>query len=103
MAFQPPDPGSSTDTSHWPPGVGSITWNDIGRLGVGPDNRLYWDGRPVVVERRLVLSLPQPQKIWAAVFAFAALLAAIGTVAQGWAAGHDWLCKVGLVVTWCQR
>ena len=71
MPFRPPDRDHDTDASQWPTGVAPITWNDIGRLGVGPDARLHSDGEPVVVERRLVPSLPQ--KIWAAVFASAAL------------------------------
>jgi hypothetical protein len=35
------------DTSHWPDGVHPISFGEIDRLGVGPDNRLHWDGRQV--------------------------------------------------------
>lgn len=38
------------------PTVRGISYDDLGRLGVDEDNRLYWDGRPVVVQERLALA-----------------------------------------------
>lgn len=37
----------------WPGGVKEITWNDLSRLGVGPDNFLYWDGNRLQTETKL--------------------------------------------------
>jgi len=37
----------------------SISWNDLGRFSVGPDQRLYWDGAPVKTEQRLTLTFLQ--------------------------------------------
>ena len=34
-----------------------ISINDLKRLGIGPDNQLYWDGRAVEVRRKLALVL----------------------------------------------
>lgn len=39
----------------WPRGVTPMTWQGMGRLGFGEDNRLYWDGKPILVEKRIRL------------------------------------------------
>lgn len=33
--------------------VTPVTFDDLGRLGVGPNNRLYWDEEPVVTDSEL--------------------------------------------------
>lgn len=61
-----------SDKSEWPAGVQPISWENIGRLGVGSDNRLYWDGKPVVTRSRL--GLTTWQKFGAGVTVIAAAL-----------------------------
>ncbi len=40
---------SETKTKHWPSGVHSITWNEIGKLGFHDvTGTMYWDGKEVV-------------------------------------------------------
>ena len=34
----------------------SINWDQIGDLAVDENNRLYWAGKPIVTEERIVLS-----------------------------------------------
>jgi hypothetical protein len=38
------------------PMIHGITYDELGRLGVDDDNRLYWDEKPVVLESRLALA-----------------------------------------------
>ena len=43
--------------SDWPPGIRTVSFQDIGRLGVGDDGRtLYWDGKRVEVKKRISLT-----------------------------------------------
>ena len=58
----------------WPPDVKPITVADLKRLGIGPDNQLFWDGRGVEIRRRLALTWPQ---------SILAALAALATIATG--------------------
>lgn len=37
------------------PNVRTIAIDELNKLGVDDDNRLYWDGKPIVVEERLRL------------------------------------------------
>lgn len=47
---------SETKTEHWPEGVHSITWNEIGKLGFHDmTGTLYWDGKEV--ETRSIVRL----------------------------------------------
>jgi len=45
--------------AHWPDGVQGISFDQIGRLGVGRDNSLYWDGKAIVTRRSVVLTFSQ--------------------------------------------
>lgn len=74
----------------WPAGVQSITWDGIGRLGVGSDNRLYWDGKPVVTQSRL--GLTTWQKIGAGGTVFAVVLGGFLALLQI----IDWFNKPGV-------
>ena len=84
---------SDANTANWPDGVTKISYGNIGRLGVGKDDKLYWDGKPVQLEQRLTLSALQ--RFWAIVLATATFFAALGSVTQGWTAYNDWACRVG--------
>jgi hypothetical protein len=73
-----------TDTErpdYWPAEVEPITWDDTGKLGVNQKtHQLYWDGEPLVTERRF--STQERVLAW-----FGVSLAALGviaTVVQAW-------------------
>jgi hypothetical protein len=65
--------------SAWPPGVTPIAVGDLKRLGIGPDNQLYWDGQPVEIRRKLALTWPQ--SILAALAAVATILSGVNNTA----------------------
>jgi hypothetical protein len=76
----------------WPPGVEPISYQNIARLGVGHDGKLYWDGRPVVTHSRLDLSCWQ--KVGAALAALAVFAGGLGSCTSGLDAGFAFGCKV---------
>jgi len=61
----------------WPQSVEPVSLQDLARLGIDPDNQLYWDGRRVEVRRRLVLTLPQKM------IALLAVIASVATIFTG--------------------
>lgn len=75
---------STNRSPGWPPGVRVISIDEMDRLGIGPDNMLYWDGREIHVEKRLTLEWWQTGL--ATITAFAALAVAIVDVGRsaGW-------------------
>jgi hypothetical protein len=86
------------DWSKWPEGVGPITWNNLGRPGVGRDNQLYWDGKPVEIRRRLKLS--RIQIAGAFVVGLAAIVGGLGT---GLNEGFDFGCKLHWWTEGCSK
>jgi len=93
-------PPVQIDQSRWPKHVRPINLEETEGLGIDADGRLYWDGRPVeIIGRRLILT--RAQTAWAWMVGLAGFLALLGGAAQGWAAGHEWMCKAGWIVTWC--
>lgn len=87
------------DASRLPAGVRPITLDELDRLGISSDGRLYWDGRPVEVKQRLALTFWQ--KVMSAIVAVAAVVGGFGGAAQGIAVGHDWLCKTKWTARGC--
>jgi hypothetical protein len=81
------------DPSTWPKGIRSISIDEAGALGTDAKGELYWHGKPVEIRRPLVLTWPQ--KLGAVIVATATVFAALGAVAQGFAAYNEWACKVG--------
>jgi len=77
----------------WPKGIRSISYDEADALGVDAKGELYWHGKPVEIRRPL--DLTWWQKLGAAVVAIATVIAALGAVAQGFAAYNEWACKVG--------
>ena len=72
---------------------------DLSRLSIDNDGRLYWDGKPVEVRRRLMMS--RRQTVGASLLAIAIVLGAAGALVQGWATAYDWACKLGWASTYC--
>ena len=61
----------------WPTGVKPLSLEGIGLLGIGPDNRLYWDGQQLEISRIIRFSTWQ---------AIGGTMVAVGTFAGGIAA-----------------
>ncbi len=72
---------------------------DLTRLSIDNDGRLYWDGKPVEVRRKLMMS--RAQVVGTSLIAFLLLVAAAGAAIQGSAAAHDWACKLGWAESYC--
>ena len=54
----------------WPADVKPISVEDLGRLGLNPDNQLFWDGKRIEVRQPLVLTgLQKTVAVFATVFA----------------------------------
>jgi hypothetical protein len=73
--------------------VHAVNAMDLTRLSIDNDGRLYWDGKPVEVRRRLMMS--QNQVIGAGFIAFFIIVAAIASVIQATATLSDWACRTG--------
>jgi hypothetical protein len=85
-------PLQAIDKSKWPKNVRPIAMKESNGLGIDNDGRLYWNGKPVeIVGRRL--DLTNTQAVIGLIVAFFTVLGALGAVAQGWAAYHDWACR----------
>ncbi|MGU3666083.1 hypothetical protein ACLBX9_18015 [Methylobacterium sp. A49B] len=82
-------------------GVEEIGLGDLSRLGVDAQKRLYYDGRPVEIRRRL--DLTRGERWFAVVVGFFTILGGVGAVAQGWAAAHQWACQIEATAWHCPR
>lgn len=87
-------PYSEATPELWPDGVRVIGNGEIDNLGIDRNNVLYWNGRVVMIRKRLVLTFWQ--NVLAAFTAAAATLVAISSIAQGIVAYSTWACSVGL-------
>lgn len=63
---------------HWPQGVGPISLDGLGRLGVSDDNLLYWDGKRLQVERRF----SNVERIIGWLVAASSILVAVATISM---------------------
>jgi hypothetical protein len=72
---------------------------DLSRLAIDNDGKLYWDGKPVEVRRRL--SLSPEQTLAASIVAVFLVIGAIGAAAQGSLALRDWGCRLGWTANYC--
>lgn len=73
-----------------PTGFRPLSFDDLNRLSISPENELAWDGRPVVTR----LAFSRAQKALAALVAVAAILGGAGSALQGVAAYSVWACEV---------
>jgi hypothetical protein len=72
---------------------------DLSRLSIDTDGRLYWDGKPVEVHRRLLMS--RPQIIGLIVVGTLVAIAALGAAVQATVATHEFACRTGWATTYC--
>ena len=77
--------------------VHAINTMDLPRLLIDNDGRLYWDGKPVEVRRRLMMS--RGQAVGADLIAFSIFIGALGSAVQAMTTVHDWACRNG----WASR
>jgi hypothetical protein len=92
---------AEVNEKHRPEHLSPVSFSDLGRLAVGPDRRLYWDGAPVQTQQRLTLTLWQ--NIVAAITALAIILGGLGALAQGLDAGHQLGCRLDWWNVGCQK
>jgi hypothetical protein len=64
---------STIDKTKWPPGVRTISIDELDYLGLDAQNRLYWDGKAVSTALRLTTW----QTVAAAIAAGAALMSGL--------------------------
>ena len=72
---------------------------DLSRLSVGGDGRLYWDDKPVLIKRRLVLSGWQTVGMW--LVGLAAIVIAFSGGLSAAISAHDWMCGAKWVTNYC--
>jgi hypothetical protein len=72
---------------------------DLSRLSIDDDGRLYWDGKPVEVRRRIEMS--RAQVVGASVVAAFVAIGAVGAIIQGSLALRDWGCRLGWTTSYC--
>ena len=86
-------PLQTIDKSKWPTNVRPIAMAETSGLGIDPDGRLHWNGKPVeMIGRRL--DLTKWQNVVAITVAVFTGIAALATSVQAWTAYHEWACKV---------
>jgi hypothetical protein len=100
----PPEPEPQPEPPPPPaPDIGRevrpIGTTDLTRLSIDNDGRLYWDGKPVEVRRRLMLS--RAQVVGLSLIALFIVISAVGAAIQGSVAAHEWACRLGWVTTYC--
>ena len=72
---------------------------DLSRLSIDRDGRLYWDGKPVEVRRRI--SMSRAQIVGASIVAAFVVIGALGAAIQGTVAARDWACRLGWTTQHC--
>ena len=72
---------------------------DLSRMSIDNDGRLYWDGKPVEVRRRMMMS--RAQIAGAVLIGLFVFIGAIGAAVQGSAVAHDWACRMGWTNAYC--
>ena len=83
-----------------PAGAGNpVGVKDLSRLSVSDDGRLYWDGKPVVVRRRVQLS--PWQTFGAILIGLVALVIALSGILHVTITAHDWMCRAQWLTSSC--
>jgi hypothetical protein len=73
--------------------------SDVSRLSVGEDGRLYWDDKPVVIRRRILLT--GWQTFAAIIVSLAALIIAASGAIHIAISAHEWMCGAKWISTYC--
>lgn len=91
-AIEPPDIPEGRN-------VHPVGMMDLSRLSIDNDGRLYWDGKPVEVRRRIMLS--RAQAIGLGVIGAFVIMGALSAAIQASAAARDWACRLGWSTSYC--
>jgi hypothetical protein len=70
-----------------------VDMTDLSRLSIDRDGRLYWDGKPVEVRRRI--SMSRAQVIVTSIVAAFIVIGAMASAIQGVVAARDLACQLG--------
>ena len=73
--------------------VHPVTAMDLTRLSIDNDGRLYWDGKPVEVRRKLMMS--RGQVVGASLLASVIVAGAVSSAIQAAETAHTWACRAG--------
>src|SRR5215212_10230040 len=76
-----------------------VDMTDLSRLSIDRDGRLYWDGKPVEVRRRI--SLSRAQVVGASIVAAFVVIGAIASAIQGAVAARELACRLGWSASAC--
>lgn len=79
--------------SHWPDNVRIISVDGFDNMGLDPDNRLYWDGVPIVTKRTISL------EGWSLTLAVIATVATVMTAIWPIGVHYSWWPIGGTVPT----
>jgi len=85
----------------WPRTVRAISFEGVQLLGLDDDNRLYWDGKEVVIRRTLDLSAWQ--KLGAVLIVVGTITGGVGALVQGGTATIDFGCARHVWHHWCTK
>jgi hypothetical protein len=83
-----PGPAETVDRN-----VRPVAAMDLARMSIDNDGRLYWDGKPVEVRRRIMMS--RTQVIGAALLAFFIVAGAVSSAIQAAPTVFAWACRSG--------
>ena len=75
---------SESGPAHWPMGVRPISYKGMGLLGVGDDGTIYWDGKPIVTQKSVTLTIGQ--KTLAGAVALSTIIAALAACVAAYSA-----------------
>ena len=97
----PPKPAETAAPKSAPQGrnIHAVDMTDLSRLSIDRDGRLYWDGKPVEVRRRI--SMSRAQVIGASIVAAFVVIGAIGSAIQGAVAARELVCRLGWSASSC--
>ena len=79
--------------------VHPVDMTDLSRLSIDRDGRLYWDGKPVEVRRRI--SMSQAQVVGASIVAPFVVIGALASAIQGVVAAREFACQFGWSASAC--
>jgi hypothetical protein len=79
--------------------VHPVDMTDLSRLSIDSDGRLYWDGKPVEVRRRV--SMSRAQVVGASIVAAFVVIGAVASAVQGAVAARELACRFGWSASAC--
>ena len=78
-------PDDHKKRKRWPDHVRPISIDELNRLGISDDGKLYWDGKEIIIKRKLSLSLAQR---------IGTVIVTVSIASQALIMLWDWFCKL---------